>query len=668
MTRRIAMTSAEAPAAVSAAVERTAAVPAFFQHHGVMAPGIRLFRVIGFPAKMAWVSAAFVLPLMFLAWSLWSTANESIAFSSKELQGTQYVRSVVALLDAAQQRRRAATVSAADLPEVAEKVAVAFKTAAEQEHHHGRAFATGDRFKAVQSLQGQLASQPVPGSPTATFAAHTAFIEAVQKLLADVADGSNLTLDPDLDSFYLMSAAVLQQPALIEQLGRLRGMGNAVLRQGILPSEQRDTLSAALASANNYLIELKRALGRARDADASLAQQAVEQEVLDANASFLAAVKAQIMGSAIAGDAPAFLAQANKAIVLNYSLNEQILRALDAKLVRRVAMLNLKLRVQIGVSVAGVLLAIYLLTAFYRVTRGGIAEVAAQLGEIAAGNLTKRPRPWGRDEVAQLMTTLAQTTESLRGVVHGVRHSAGEIEVASCEIASASVDLSRRTEETAAHLQRTSSAMEQINSTVRQTADTAAGASSIVESNAELATRGGQIVGNVVTTMDGIRDSSSRIGEIIGVIDSIAFQTNILALNAAVEAARAGEQGRGFAVVASEVRALAQRTAAAAREVKGLIQSSVERVQSGASVVGQAGTTMSDVVRTATRMKALMGEISHAANEQSTGLADVSRSVVELDTTTQQNAALVEQTAAAASSLRDSAARLNQEVAYFRIG
>jgi methyl-accepting chemotaxis protein len=210
--------------------------------------------------------------------------------------------------------------------------------------------------------------------------------------------------------------------------------------------------------------------------------------------------------------------------------------------------------------------------------------------------------------------------------------------------------------------------MEQINSTVRQTADTAAGASSIVESNAELATRGGQIVGNVVTTMDGIRDSSSRIGEIIGVIDSIAFQTNILALNAAVEAARAGEQGRGFAVVASEVRALAQRTAAAAREVKGLIQSSVERVQSGASVVGQAGTTMSDVVRTATRMKALMGEISHAANEQSTGLADVSRSVVELDTTTQQNAALVEQTAAAASSLRDSAARLNQEVAYFRIG
>jgi methyl-accepting chemotaxis protein len=647
---------------------RTASlIPSFFQHHGLMAPGIRLFRVIGFPAKAAWVSAAFLVPMTFLAWSLWATASESIAFSAKEQLGTQYVRSVVALLDAAQSQRRAATALAADLQQTADKVDTAFKAVAADEQRLGAAFHTSAAFQAVQTLQRQLASTPSAGSPTATFAAHTAFIEAAQDLLADVADGSNLTLDPDLGSFYLMSAAVQQQPALIEQLGRLRGMGNAVLRTGTLEPAQHDTISNALAFATAYEVGLSKALQRALAADTDNTAGIDVKAVIDANRTFLAAVKQQILGEAVNGDATRFLAQANETIGTNYALNARVLQALDGALEQRVAGLRRALWVQISASVAGVLVAVYLLVAFYRVTQGGLSEVARHLTEISNGNLTENPKPWGRDEAAQLMTTVAKTIESLRRVVQGVRDSAGEIEVASQEIASASTDLSHRTEQTAANLQRTSSAMEQMNGAVRQTADTAAGASAIVESNAEVASRGGQIVGEVVTTMDSIRASSARIAEIIGVIDSIAFQTNILALNAAVEAARAGEEGRGFAVVAAEVRSLAQRTAGAAREVKGLINSSVEHVESGSTVVGHAGTTMRDIVGNATRIKALMGEISHAAAEQSGGLADVSKSVLELDTTTQQNAALVEETAAAAANLRDSASRLTHEVAYFRL-
>jgi methyl-accepting chemotaxis protein len=647
--------------------ERASLVPAFFRHHGFMAPGIRMFRVIGFAAKAAWVSAAFVVPMTFLAWSLWTTATETIDFSAKEMLGSQYARHIIALLDAAQQERRAATSAAADLPALAEKVATAFKAVAADEERFGASFKTGEAFQATRARYEQVLARPIAETPTATFATHTAFIAAAMELLADVADGSNLTLDPDLDSFYLMSAAVQQQPALIEQLGQLRGMGTAVLRAGTKTGEQHDTLTNAFAFAATYQTNLSKALQRATQAAGAHAKAIDEKEVLAANRDFLSAVKSQLLGASVNGDAAAFLAQANKAIERNYALNARIIDTLNTTLEQRVKRLRQTLWTQVTASVAGVLLALYLLVAFYRVTQGGIAEVARHLSEISRGNLTETPRPWGRDEAAQLMTTVAQTVETLRRVVQGVRNSAGEIEVASAEIATASSDLSRRTEETAAHLQRTSSAMEQMNGTVKQTAETAAGASLIVDGNAEVATRGGRIAAEVASTMDGIRDSSGRIAEIIGVIDGIAFQTNILALNAAVEAARAGEQGRGFAVVASEVRALAQRTATAAREVKSLIQSSVERVETGATVVGQAGTTMSDIVGNATRIKALIGEISHAAQEQSGGLADVSKAVVQLDVSTQQNAALVEQTAAAAEALRESAHRMNQEVAYFRI-
>ncbi|NUP88094.1 MAG: chemotaxis protein, partial [Burkholderiaceae bacterium] len=248
-----------------------------------------------------------------------------------------------------------------------------------------------------------------------------------------------------------------------------------------------------------------------------------------------------------------------------------------------------------------------------------------------------------------------------------IRQTADSIQVASTEVATGNQDLSQRTEQAASNLQQTASSMEQLTATVRQSADAAAQANQLAASAAEVAQRGGQVVQQVVTTMDAINASSKKIADIIGVIDGIAFQTNILALNAAVEAARAGEQGRGFAVVAGEVRSLAQRSAEAAREIKALIGNSVDKVETGSRLVTDAGSTMNEIVASVQRVTDIIGEITAASSEQSAGLGTINVSVVQLDQMTQQNAALVEESAAAAESLRDQASRLAGLVATFRL-
>ena len=296
-----------------------------------------------------------------------------------------------------------------------------------------------------------------------------------------------------------------------------------------------------------------------------------------------------------------------------------------------------------------------------------LAQARDLAERIAGGDLSRDTQALNHDEVGQLVTAMGRMQQSLRGLVRQVQDAAGNISTASSEIATGNHDLSQRTEQTAANLEEAASSMEMLTSTVQQSAQASRQASDFASSAAEVAARGGAVVSQVVSTMDQITTSSRKIADITGVIDSIAFQTNILALNAAVEAARAGEQGRGFAVVASEVRSLAQRSAGAAKEIKELIGSSVERVEDGSRLVSQAGQTMTEIVGSVRRVSGIIHEITASAAEQSDNIGHISQSVTQLDQMTQQNAALVEQSTAASESLREQALQLTRAISQFKL-
>src|SRR3569833_364458 len=323
--------------------------------------------------------------------------------------------------------------------------------------------------------------------------------------------------------------------------------------------------------------------------------------------------------------------------------------------------------VSIAAIVFGVLLAGLIGYWLIRMISRSLNEALRLAESVAAGDLTQTIDVRSNDEIGRLLQALKNMNASLVTIVGQVRHGTETIAVASREIASGNADLSSRTESQASSLEETASSMEELTSTVKQNAENARQANQLVVSTADVAAKGGAVVGQVVDTMASIKDSSRKSSDIIGVIDGIAFQTNILALNAAVEAARAGEQGRGFAVVASEVRNLAQRSAGAAKEIKSLIEDSVGKVDAGGKLVDEAGKTMDEIVTSVKRVTDIMSEIAAASQEQSAGIEQVNQAVGQMDEMTQQNAALVEEAAAAAESLQDQAGKLAEAVSVFKL-
>ena len=630
--------------------------------HGIWGPGIRLMRNLQFALKAALICSMFLVPMAWLTWSYFSNIAVQFDFSARERLGIRYNRALLPLMAAAQEVRRASAAG-----EAAGSGLDAFKAAQQQlaavEQETGPALNTAKAYAAA-STAAAAATQAGSDSAWQNQAL------AMAALLGQVNDASNLTLDPDIGSYYLMDAVFLRVPGLTESSTRLGSLGLSILKTGAAQPEQQRQLVALLTLAQYQFGNLQDGLAKAQAMNAELAGKLQVQEADAATADFLNLARKSLLEGL--DDSPAsqaaLVAAAAKSRQLQYALSVRLMDALDDLVAARLgAMQNERIKTTV-VLVIGLLLAIYLFYSFFLVTRGGLLLISKHLDEMSEGDLRHRPRqPWGSDEPAKVIVDLRKAYDSLHILIRKVRHSARALHGASAEISAASTDLGGRTASSASELETQAATMQGISSMVSATAERATMAAAFAVENSLVAEKGSTVFEEVVNTMHEIHTSSSRINDIISVIDGIAFQTNILALNAAVEAARAGESGRGFAVVASEVRLLAQRSATAAKEIKTLISSSVERVHSGTQVVEGAGQIMTDVVTNARQINVFLGEIAAAAREQANSVGQVGMSIQELDKNTQQNAVLVKQTNAAADTLNAQADTLQDEIANFRI-
>ncbi len=611
-----------------------------------------------------------------------SDAYQSMALAQREARGTEPVVAVLKVIQLTQQHRGLSALV------LGGNDAMQAKREAKQQE-------VNEAVQAMDSLASKLLTEPTSKAAWAkalndwntlrdnvsgrkisvadSFKAHTAQVRQLLDTIDLMADEFALSLDPNQDSYQLIQSVMYALPALAEELGRARAKGAGMLATKTAAPADRLALGIYVTSGEERLEQMvsafdktvaanqifKNSLGGQMAEAADLARQAIKlarEQILDQE-------QLSYAGSE-------YVALFTRAIDAQFKVNTVAMGSLDSLLKARVAERQIHAGITLGVmSTLMLLCAWFGVTAARSITRqlgGEPCEVMAVTQAIARGDLTSAitVRP-GME--SSIVASMAEMQASLLKVVSAVRRSSDSIAIGSQQIADGNSNLSQRTEEQASSLQQTASSMEQLSGTVRSSADSAREANQLATTASNVATEGGHAVSQVVSTMEAITAASKKIADIIGVIDGIAFQTNILALNAAVEAARAGEQGRGFAVVASEVRNLAQRSAQAAREIKTLINDSVEKVETGSRQADEAGRTMHDVVEQVQRVSQLIGEISIATQEQTSGIGHVSSSVTQLDQVTQQNAALVEQAAASAADLSHQAAELVNAVKAFKL-
>jgi methyl-accepting chemotaxis protein len=530
-----------------------------------------------------------------------------------------------------------------------------------------------DAFAAAKQEWETLRTNVAEGKITVpqSYAGHTGLVPKLLKVNELIGDAYGLSLDPDKDTYQLIQSMFYQLPWLTEETGKTRAKGAGLLAKKEATAEDRMTQAAIMARVSDRLDQTMTAFSKAAAANPAIEAKLGTQlrEAGDMARKIVELGTEQIVrADPLTYSGEEWVVRTTAAIDKQFAVNEAAAKELDAMLADKVMGFKEQRWIMIGTMVALFALAAWICVLIARSVTVPLQNAIAVADEVAQGKLDNDFDVGPDNEVGKLLRSLKTMSESLRGIVSNVRASVDQINAASRDIATGNADVSSRLESQASNLEETASSMEELTSTVKANADNARQANQLVQSASDVASKGGNVVSQVVQTMGEINDSSRKIVDIIGVIDGIAFQTNILALNAAVEAARAGEQGRGFAVVASEVRNLAQRSASAAKEIKDLINHSVDRVEQGNRLVGEAGLAMQEVLKSVQSITAIMQDIATASSEQGNGIEQINMAVTQMDDTTQQNAALVEQTAAASASLQDQAQLLVKAISIFRLG
>jgi methyl-accepting chemotaxis protein len=629
-------------------------------------PGVQMMRQLRLPTKLAVLALVLFVPMVVISVVLTQRLNEAIGFTRAEMAGATVVQRVNALIVEVQKHRGQTNMLIAGDPQARSAVQdtrgrlQAAISAVEQAMAVRPDFALQGEWGPIRQSLGALDGTERLAAP-ASFAQHSQAVQALRRFTYTAAERSSLLFDPEPASYFLMDLAVTHTPRWGELLGQARGLGAGQLA---LPEPQPpvlDRVRALLSDARTatddiaHLQSFTRKYGQP-DLQGEAAAAAVQQFLQQAEAALAAP------GSLSASD---YFAAGTRAIEAVGQYQGAVQQQLEVILGERVRSDERQRQLTLAAALLGIALVVYLMLSFYFSFVIDFRHAVDVMRETAKGNLRAHVKMRGRDELAEMATLLENMNANLSGMVAEVRSNSALVAFSGKSLAAGTRDLAARTEQQAANLEQTAARVQQLSSTVQQNAETAGDSDAQATQVRDVAESGAQSMGAAVASVEGIQKSAQQMNEIIGVIDSLAFQTNILALNAAVEAARAGEQGRGFAVVASEVRTLAQRSAASAKEIRQLIETSGQQVAGSVAQIRAAGGTMQQIVNGVRGVAANMSLISAASAEQSSGLTEISSAVGQLDQITQRNAQMVERAVNQANLLEHRAAHLSQAVASF---